>query len=471
MKSPFVKTLMLALLAALVSGVAAAFYPWPERVVESEMVGKPLFESYDISSVFKIRILKFDRDKGVLDQFSLERNGEKWTIPANGKFVANNATQIAVVAKSLNELTVLSEEASDSQAFLDTGVVDPSKYESTTDRSALGTKLILEDHKGRRIASLIVGSSLNDEGAGVKNHFVRVPGQPTVYQVAFNRPSLTTNFTDWVNQDLFGFSQRAPAYGPGVIGIDDYRIAPDALTNDAKPVRNYLAEFEFAQSGMRMVSFSKEEAGGDLKKYELNEKMASGFGKMGAQIVRLRFHDVKKKSSKLAKAMREPRQSTEGSVFAPLKEIGIVKKGFQNNSYDFDAVGGEVYVRHTDGVKVVLHIGDVAKGAISDNLRVSLYVMITAGVDESIFTMPEKPEDPEDKDYLRKLKQRDDAIKSATIRASSFNQLHANWIYLVPEDVIEAIRPDVDIGDAKPLAEEAGEMEEEVKEEEAVNSE
>jgi len=60
MKSPFVKTLIFALLAVVVSGVAAAFYPWPERVVESEMVGKPLFESYDTSAVFKIRILKFD---------------------------------------------------------------------------------------------------------------------------------------------------------------------------------------------------------------------------------------------------------------------------------------------------------------------------------------------------------------------------------------------------------------------------
>ena len=194
---------------------------------------------------------------------------------------------------------------------------------------------------------------------------------------------------------------------------------------------------------------------------------------MGTQIVQLRFHDVKKKASKLAKAMREPRQSTEDSVFAPLKEIGVIKKGFKNNAYDFDAVGGEVYVRHTDGVKVVLHIGDVAKGAISENLRVSLYAMITAGVDESIFTMPEKPEDPQDKEYLRKLKLREDAIKAATIRASGFNQLHANWIYLIPEDVIEAIRPDIDIGDAKPLAEDAGEKEEvkeEVKEE-AVESE
>lgn len=466
MKSPFVKTICFALLAALVSSVAAAFYPWPERVVESELVGKPLFESYDTSAVFKIRILKFDRDKEVLEQIALERKGEKWTIPASNKFIATNSTQIAVVAKSLNELTVLSEESSDSEAFLDKGVVDPSKYEATTDRSALGTKLILEDHKGRRIASLIVGSSLNDEDKSLKNHFVRVPGQPTVYQVEFNKPSLTTDFTRWVNSDLFGFKQRAPSFAPGMIGIDNYRIAPAGPATQGGLKRNYQAEFEFSKEGMGMVGFAKEDSAGKLQKFAPDEGLAKGFASMGGQIVNIKFHDVKKKPSSLAKAMRQPTEAVDDSVFEPLKEIGLVKKGFQEKNFDFEAVGGEVYVRHGDGVKVTLHIGDVATGAISDNLRVSLHVMVSAGVDESVFAIPPTPDDPQDKEYLRKLKQRDDAIKAASIRASGLNQLHANWIYLVPEDVIESIRPDIEIGDAKPIADDSTDAEQEGKEDE-----
>ena len=465
MKSPFVKTICFALLAALVSSVAAAFYPWPERVVESELVGKPLFESYDTSAVFKIRILKFDRDKEVLEQIALERKGEKWTLPANNKFVATNSTQIAVVAKSLNELTVLSEESSDSEAFLDKGVVDPAKFESTTDRSALGTKLILEDHKGRRIASLIVGSSLNDEDKSLKNHFVRVPGQPTVYQVEFNKPSLATDFTRWVNPDLFGLKQRAPSFVPGMIGIDDYRIAPTGSDGQAGLKRNYQAELEFDKAGMRLVEFAKEDSG-KLQKFEPSQRLTSEFASLGGQLLNIRFHDVKKKPSKLAKAMRQPIESVDDSIFEPLKEIGFVKKGFQEKNFDFQAVGGEVYVRHGDGVKVTLHIGDVATGSISDNLRVSLHVMVSAGVDESVFAIPPTPEDPQDKEYLRKLKQRDDAIKAANIRASGLNQLHANWIYLVPEDVIESIRPDVEIGDAKPISVDEADADAEPEEEE-----
>ena len=480
MKSPFVKTICFALLAALVSSIAAAYYPWPERVVESEMVGKPLFEPYDTSAVFKIRILEFDRDKESLEQITLERKGEKWTIPASNKFVANNATQIAVVAKSLNELTVLSEESSDSEAFLDKGVVDPSKYESTTDRSALGTKLILEDHKGRRIASLIVGSSLKDEDNSLKNHFVRVPGQPTVYQVEFNKSSLATDFTRWVDPDLFGFKQRAPSVAPGVIGIDDYRVTPAGPGSESGMKRNYEAEFQFTQGGLGISKFAKQDSAGKLQEYEPSQSLARQFAAIGGQLGNIKFHDVRKKPAKLAKAMRQPTTTVEDSVFEPLKEIGFVKKGYQEQSFDFEAVGGEVYVRHGDGVKVTLHIGDVATGTISDNLRVSLHVMVTAGVDESIFETPQTPEDPKDKEYLRKLKERNDAIKAASIRATGLNQLHANWIYLVPEDVIENIRPDIEIGDAQPIADDSAEVsqdkpaeekvEEKAEEPEAANS-
>ena len=466
MKSPFVKTICFGLLAALVSSIAAAFYPWPERVVESEMVGKPLFESYDTSAVFKIRILKFDRDKDALEQITLERKGEKWTIPASNKFVATNATQIAVVAKSLNELTVLSEESSDSEAFLDKGVVDPSKHESTTDRSALGTKLILEDHKGRRIASLIVGSSLNDDGSVLKNHFVRVPGQPTVYQVEFNKSSLATDFTRWVNSDLFGFKLRSPGVALGVIGIDNYRVNTETDSNKGLE-RNYQAEFELGTNGIRMIGFSKTDSAGKPQKLEPSQALASQFASMVGQIANIKFHDVKKKPTKLAKTMREPAEAVDDSVFEPLKEIGFVKKGFLEKNFDFQAVGGEVYVRHGDGVKVTLHIGDVATGAISDSLRVSLYAMVSAGVDESIFALPPKPEDPKDKAYLRQLKQRDDAIKAARSRASGLNQLHANWIYLVPEDVIESIRPDVKIGDAQPISDESTDSSQEAEEQKA----
>jgi len=181
---------------------------------------------------------------------------------------------------------VLSEESSDSEAFLDKGVVDPSKYESTTDRSALGTKLILEDHKGRRIADLIVGSSLNDDDKATKNHFVRVPGQPTVYQVEFNKPSLTTDFTNWVNSDLFGFKQRAAAYAPGVIGIDDYRISLESLASGGETKQNYRAEFEFAKNGMGMTSLARKDLSGEFEKLQLSSDLVNGFASMGRQIER-----------------------------------------------------------------------------------------------------------------------------------------------------------------------------------------
>jgi hypothetical protein len=82
MKSPTQITLIMGVLAAVVSAVAAFFYPWPEPVVENDMVDKPLFEEFDASSVRSISITKFDADRNQLDRMDLRRSGEKWLIPA-----------------------------------------------------------------------------------------------------------------------------------------------------------------------------------------------------------------------------------------------------------------------------------------------------------------------------------------------------------------------------------------------------
>ena len=68
MNNPSFKTLFMVLLAVVSSGIAASFYPWPEQVVESEMVGEPLFESYDTTAVRSIEIEKFNTDKNEIEK-------------------------------------------------------------------------------------------------------------------------------------------------------------------------------------------------------------------------------------------------------------------------------------------------------------------------------------------------------------------------------------------------------------------
>jgi hypothetical protein len=212
-----------------------------------------------------------------------------------------------------------------------------------------------------------------------------------------------------------------------------------------------------------MAGFELPDPTGKYKTMEPSPELANQVQVVGNQIGNIRFPDVQKKPSVIAKALKKPLQSTSDAVFEPLRQIGFVPTGFENGTYQFDALNGEVSVGTADGVVTTLYIGDVAKNAASDTLRVSLHVMICSGVDESLLPQIEEPADPQDKEYLRKVQQRNEILKSARIRASELNQRHADWFYLVPENVIEVLRPEVDVSMAKPVVEEAATEEPEKK--------
>ena len=217
MNSPVTKTLIMIVMAAVTSAAAAYFYPWPEVIKKSALVGSPLFEAYDSTNVRSIQVVKYDDDSSNLDQIRLERNGEKWVIPSKRKYVADNTPQISLAANSLSECIVLEERTDLQQDYLQYGVVDPSDFANTPNKSALGSKIILEDRDRKELASLIVGKPLKD---GLK-HFVRIPGQPTVYVVEFNPRAINTDFKSWVNPNLFQISRQMPITR---IVIEDYKI-------------------------------------------------------------------------------------------------------------------------------------------------------------------------------------------------------------------------------------------------------
>ena len=54
------------------------------------------------------------------------------------------------------------------------------------------------------------------------------------------------------------------------------------------------------------------------------------------------------------------------------------------------------------------------------------------------------------KEYLKKVADRTNALKAANLRASAFNRFYAEWVYVVPESVINGIRPDLDFASLSP---------------------
>jgi len=54
------------------------------------------------------------------------------------------------------------------------------------------------------------------------------------------------------------------------------------------------------------------------------------------------------------------------------------------------------------------------------------------------------------KDFLKRIEERTNKLKAATLRASAFNRLRAEWVYVVPESVINGVRPDLDFASLSP---------------------
>lgn len=447
----------MGLLAITISVTAAAYYPWPETVVESEMVGKPLFEQFDASSVRSISIVQYDTDRNGLDRIELRRSGEKWIIPARKNYIATNANQISLAVNSLNG-NVLENRSSDQQDHVEYGVIDPLEFESTTNRASLGTKIVLEDRNKRELASLIVGSSLRNESQqNQMKHFVRIPGQPHVYVMEINPAALATDFTRWVSPNLLQLSKDLPIDS---ILIKNYRIDPTNVATGDK-AWNYLATMDVVNRKTELKV--PVEDTGDLETIEPTRENLLQLNGLGEFIGNIRFTDVQKKSVATATAIKK-RSSNDDSVFEDLKPFGFSvvqtdaepetepKTRSANSIHNFNAIGGEVVVRTSDGVSISVLIGSLAESPSLGNLSLNHHIMLVAGVDQSILPVPKSPKKDDEelsqsqqKAYLRKLEERKSKLKTAVQRAGELNQVYADWYYIVSEEIIAGLRPELEI--------------------------
>ncbi len=438
----------MGVLAGIISVVAAAFYPWPEPVVENDMVGKPLFEEYDASSVRSISITRYDTERNGLDRIELRRSGEKWLIPARKNFLATNVGQISLAINALNNCTVLENRSIDQQDHIEYGVVDPMQYEASTNRSSLGTKIVLEDRNKRELASLIVGSSVRSEAQqSAQKNFVRIPGQPSVYVVEIQPQALSTDFTDWVSPNLLQLRNDTKLSS---VEVKNYRIEADKLSSDPRNW-SYDANVDIAKQeyGLRIPAPGSSE----LKVVEASKNNIAKLNEIGKYLGKIRFTDVEKKSKAAATMLRRNRLKNDPAALASLKEFGFAQIGTEP-AFEFDAMGGEVIVRTADGVAVSILIGSLLENPTSGDLTLNQYVMLHASVDESLLPLPEAPDPDEQltpeqrenqkKTYLREVEQRTERVKSASLRASELNQSFADWYYVVSEEVVSGLRPDLD---------------------------
>ncbi len=450
-------------ITAAAAAAAAWVYPWPKAIIVSDAVNKPLFEDFNTRSVRSIRVETYNDDRNEIERLLVRRKGESWLLPTHNDFVADNGRQLGAVVNLLLDKTVLEKRSDNQEDHLKYGVVDPADINSAVNRSSLGKKISLADRNNKEIASLIVGLPVKNDPKQLK-HYVRVPGQPSVYVVEIDPRTINPDFRAWVNPNLLKLTQSTRLKD---VTIESYRLNPKKIA-DAERETIYQSQLTVneQQIDIKLRSTGDE---GQMRDTESTGDQQQTLQQAAGSITAIPFSDVLAKSKPVAKALRKPAENTNKSTFESMQKYGFRATQFDAETWQFEAVGGSVEVRTADGVVISILIGAIDSQARNNSLKLNHYLMLVAGFDESLVPMPEKPtrsdnsdgndedNDAEDGDsasddfeneddqkvYLRKVAERERQLKIGRQRASALNESFSKWYYIVSEDIVSRLRPEL----------------------------
>ena len=452
--SPLLKTFLLVIVALVTSGVAAVYYPWAENEAKSSTVGEPLFKDYEPTTVRRIKIERFDTKTGKLTTVVARRKGEQWLLPDKDNFVATNARHIAQVTNSLLQREVLDETSTQEADHSTFGVIDPALYETTANKSALGIKITLEDASKRPIANLIVGKpaeqNLNNQ---LQKRFVSVPGQPSVYMIEINPLALTTQFSAWIQPNMFQLSQQSDGK---LLFEKASEESPDRLAYKLLFETNPATAPEPGKLPLAAIQQANEE--GKLVDASLQDAAIQQVALMVRQMVSLSVSNVFANEDAVSRAILDTSKPATSEAFDSLKQRGFQFDSSKDGSVIFTGSRGQIGANFGSGLVISLYLGKPLADIDATADQPERYALLVASVDESLIELPAEPEDNDEdepdeaekkkKAYLLSVKDRDEALKSSRVSANEFNQQHAGWTYAVAEGAVTNLLPVLEFKDA-----------------------
>ena len=431
----------MGLVAATLSVGAAALYPWPQRVDDNAQVNQKLFTAIDLGQARLLTITSFEKANRRFDSIQLKRVRDSWVLTASGDFPTGNAKRIADVFNVLSESLILEVKSSDESTHQLYGVIDPDQIGDSTSQTGIGTKVSLADNNNRSMAEMIIGEAV---GGNLDQRFVRVAGQPNVYVIQLAASLLSTKLSDWVDHNLLDLKLTDAGTGLEVTGlrIDGYVLEGQSVTDKSPKKYNYLATVDLRDKTFPL-SIAKPDQDGVLGEPIAGQKInPQTLGLVANNLSQVQFTAVGKKPSSASEAL-----ATGLDDKTDLKSLANF--GFRNGTELgnwIESKNGQLVVSTASGVDWTLSLGSIAANANVSDAQINYYLIITAGTNTSAFPMPPEPSDPTDenlkKDYERALKRREDNLATVNELTKQYNERHAPWLYLISEDVLEALRPD-----------------------------
>ena len=458
--NPIAKTLVMAVLAAVTCAVAWHYYPKIEVVQSTER--KQLLtddEAFEPREVRRIRVEQFDRARNSLKDLELLLSQGSWVIPSKGNYPASNAERVASLVNAAYDKDVLemvSDQKDDHEKY---NVLELSEAGATG--VGVGTVLTYEGRNRRPLARLIVGSTASREN----QRYIRLAGQPQIYIVEMNESVLRTDLADWTDSDLLRFGAQTPNLAQLVQHIDVrlYFVDSDQLRGEGKKKHVYQVRIRFA--GDRWVydlwqPDDQQVLPGEPTLTDQDINLNQTLRQFVAQLRSFMIQDVSRKQNEVAMNLANPEEGASASQFDSLTGRGFRYDGFRNGQHQFDAAAGEINIVYKYGMETNILLGSLAGMDIASGGKINRYMLLTSDLNPSIIPEPKNPQQPpaggddaspaqeatEDqmRNYQAELNRRNELLEAAGKKTRSFNQVHADWLYVVSEDVISGLFPPVE---------------------------
>jgi hypothetical protein len=370
------KTLTFVLTAAVAVGLAVFVNMEPKRADVGQLVGTMLNEGIQLRAPRRLQIARFDRATAKVRQFEVAELEGVWSIPSKENYPADATEQMAQAASCVINRKILRVAGNEGQSHAEFGVIDPLAAKLDSKSVGVGTHVTMTDAEDKVLVDMIVGKEVKDNPT---QRYVRRANQDVVYVVDLDPSKLSTEFADWIEDDLL----KLEVMDLRAVDVNDYTadlgigIGPGGqqaltvvsqvrgrykLTRDAEGAPWSAASLQKADPTQRGYAADALADDEEVNQQAINDLVAA--------LDELLIVDVARKPEGLSADLKA------GEAF--LKDratmLELIQKGFmpnpeQRTGADLLSSEGEVVCTLRNGVEYVLRFGQLQLDGDSDTVR------------------------------------------------------------------------------------------------------
>ncbi|MEL7266812.1 MAG: DUF4340 domain-containing protein, partial [Planctomycetota bacterium] len=337
----------------VVAATMASFRGSTDEDQAGKIVNTELFAEFeDPLAVSRLSITSYDEELATLSNFRVEnRPDQGWVIepdgyPADAIDQVKNAANILIGVKVLDVI-----EQANAAEF---GVVDPS---GDIEPGDTGVGRLVTFHAGEeKLASLVIGDEVKDGDGKI---YVRKPSQDAVYIVKLNDGELTTNFTDWIEDDLLQLNE----FDLREIKIENYQLVVDGRSAGIEKQFDAVISTPGDSSWelKSLVEYDKN-VGANVKLGDDQQINATKLNAAKSALDDLKIVNVQPKPDGISPDLTLDSNSVQNvEAMISLQSSGFIPARTDNpNQFDLVSANGQLTATMQDGVQYLLRFGNIS---------------------------------------------------------------------------------------------------------------